>query len=286
MIVHSVPALRTQCHGFSLTTARPHTHTHSRNIAFVLLLLLDFIYSPLTCAFLLHCSSVLRLFTKWRRMCNKNKTHMALHSRTISTQLSTSARLNNSLVYSFLLLSPNPFDSSLFFTSFLSRLLYLIEAHIFHLYSGENFSRYLHYPLPFPSPCLRREKKNCRRNSVSRNRRWVAARDDFYFGEANANWKCFPFCRTIMTWRITRNFLFRNRHPISCCSGFRLRRPFRYTSSQYASLIPILVKMSIARSGIAVTRISFLQIDISAIASYFHNTLCDCLLLALLASCN
>lgn len=83
-----------------------------------------------------------------------------------------------------------------------------------------------------------------------------------------------------MTWRITRNFLFRNRHPISCCSGFRLRRPLRYTSSQHASLKPILVKMSIARSGIAVTRISFLQIDISAIASYFHNTLCDCLLLA------
>lgn len=47
-----------------LTTVRPHTHTHSRNIAFVLLLLLYFIYSPLTCAFLLHCSSVLRLFTK------------------------------------------------------------------------------------------------------------------------------------------------------------------------------------------------------------------------------
>lgn len=92
-------------------------------------------------------------------MCNKNKIHMALHSRTISTQLSTSARLNNSLVYSFLLLSPNPFDSSLFFTSFLSRLLYLIEAHIFHLYSGENFSRYLHYPLPFPTRILDERRK-------------------------------------------------------------------------------------------------------------------------------
>lgn len=98
---------------------------HTRNIAFVLLLLLFFIYFSLMLLPLL-CFT-LRLFTKWRKMCNKNKIHMVLTPKRYQLHFQ---RLFGWIILLFIVFLSSPFNSS---CGALSRLLYLIEAHIFHL---------------------------------------------------------------------------------------------------------------------------------------------------------
>lgn len=212
----------------SASWGRPH-------IAFVLLLLLYFIYFPLTCAFLCYVVD------------SPNEGVCAIKIKYIWCSTPERYQLNFQrllawIILLFIVFFSSPFNSS---SWAFSRLLYLIEAHIFHLYSSENFSRYLHYPELFLRLLLvSRKKEQLLRNFRLGKQTALLLEMISFFGE-KTNWKCVPF-RTIMTWRITKISYFAIVIQFFCRSGFF--PSFVVTSPQRASPIPILIKISIVPS--------------------------------------